>query len=236
MRSANFPEYKYSEAADTYESVADEYYDERLHPTCADFRSASTSFLERFFRRSSPKGRIADIGCGRSLVANFYQRDLVLIDASARMLGRNPPIFEKRKLNVERESIGTLEFDWIFAVLGDPYNSPNAWQNIASALKRGGECVFIVPSYKWAQAFRPGIAQEKLGFARFVTGTGNTIYLRSLILRPEDQAEMISDAGLAVTSVEDVLVRELASVRSAKIYDVLAEKDALLDVYRATKL
>ena len=125
MKSASGLAYKSSGLANrrTYDSVAGEYYDERLHPTCADFRSASRIYLARLFDELKPTGRIADIGCGRSLVAEFQQQNLVLIDESSEMLRQNVPFLESRCINVEREPIGASEFDWIFAVLGDPYNT-----------------------------------------------------------------------------------------------------------------
>src|SRR5579872_2909267 len=91
MKSANGLAYKSLEPSDshTYDSVAGEYYDERLHPTCADFRAAASLYLKKFFETRRPAGRLADVGCGSSLIAEFQTRDLVLIDKSWEMLNRN---------------------------------------------------------------------------------------------------------------------------------------------------
>ncbi|MDI4233413.1 class I SAM-dependent methyltransferase [Bradyrhizobium sp. Arg237L] len=234
MKSVSSLGYKSSEAADplTYDLVAREYYDESLHPTCADFRLASCIYLSSLFAKLSPKGRVADLGCGRSLIANFQTDHLVLIDESVAMLDQNPSTFERRKLDINREPFGSSEFDWIFAVLGDPYNSPAAWRNIRDALKSEGQCVFVVPSSEWARKFRAESADERPDLARFVTSRGDVVFLRSLIFEPEDQSRMISSVGLTLASFEQVKVRELPYVRSPKIFDVLSADQSLLDVYR----
>lgn len=225
-----------SVAAKSYEAVAGEYYDEQLHPTCADFRSASDVYLTRLFTEWKPSGRMADVGCGRSLITKFCQQNIVLIDQSPKMLEKNSLAFEKRQVDVEKASIGSLEFDWIFAVLGDPYNSPAAWRNIALAQKIGGECVFIVPSRIWARQFRAAGNDEKPDLARFVTSKGEVIFLRSLIFEPDYQANIITSAGLSLISIDHVLVRDLPFVRSPKIYKALSAEQSLLDVYRARKV
>jgi SAM-dependent methyltransferase len=229
--------YKSSEVSDslTYDLVAGEYYDERLHPTCADFRLASCIYLRRFFDELQPSGRVVDIGCGRSLVVNFCKEQLVLIDKSVEMLRQNSSAFEMRVVDVERETIGFSEFDWIFAVLGDPYNTPEVWRNIAGALKGGGQCVFIVPSSEWARKFRLESADEKPNFARFLTSKGETVFLPSLIVESENQKTIIADSGLRLVATEHVLVRDLPYVRSPKISEVLLPDQYLLDIYRAQK-
>lgn len=219
----------------TYSSVAQEYYDEVLHPTCADFRLASWIYLERLFEEVKPTGRMADIGCGKSLIAEFCQRNLVLIDQSIEMLEHNAPLLERRLMDVERESIGRSEFDWIFAVLADPYNTPEAWKNIGRALKSRGQCIFIVPSFEWVGSFRRDSMSEKPNLARFITARGDEVFLRSLVFDLEFQKEMIAQAGLVSQPVEHVLVRDLPFVKSRKISEVLSRDQALLDVYRVSK-
>lgn len=218
-----------------YSSVAREYYDEMLHPTCADFRLASSIYLEKLFEVATPVGRMADIGCGKSLVAEFSKGDLVLIDQSIEMLEHNPSFYERKMIDVEREPIGTLEFDWIFALLADPYNTLEAWWNIERALRSQGQCVFIVPSFDWVRSFRRQAEGEKPNLARFVTARGDTVFLRSLVFERSAQQEMIARAGLVTRSVEHVRVRDLPSVRSRKISEVLSLDQPLLDIYRVSK-
>ncbi|MGM5026907.1 class I SAM-dependent methyltransferase [Tardiphaga sp. 862_B3_N4_1] len=220
----------------TYEAVASEYYDECAHPTCADFRAASALYLTRLFDLELPTGRVADIGCGRSLLVDFNVRDLVLVDKSRGMLLHNSTSYEQRALDVERQEFGEREFDWIFAILGDPYNSPSAWGNIARALKAGAQCVFIVPALQWAQKFRSVEDKERVGFARFLTLNGDTVFLPSLIVDLDSQIEMISAVGLSLDAVDHVSVGQLPAIKSDKISGVLMESDHLLDVYRVRKI
>lgn len=238
MNSLSGSAFRSSETSErlTYSSVAQEYYDEALHPTCADFRLASRIYLKRMFEKTRPFGRVADLGCGKSLVAEFYEGDLVLIDESIEMLQHNSSCLQRRTVDVEREPIGISEFDWIFALLADPYNTPEAWKNIERALRPRGQCVFIVPSFDWVGSFRRAAEDEKPNFARFVTARGGTVFLRSLVFERIVQEEMIARTGLVTQSVEHVLVGDLPSVRSRKISDALSRAEALLDVYRVSKV
>ena len=237
MKSINGLAYKSSEIPElgTYDAVAGEYYDERLHPTCADFRTAARIYLRRFFEEVRPVGRFADIGCGISLIADFETGNLVLVDQSHEMLGQNIQSLEKRCINVEEETFGFSEFDWIFAILGDPYNSLAGWKNIQAALRSGGECVFIVPSTDWTKAFRTKCDEEKPNFARFLTSKGDAIYLRSLIAEPQEQKQMIERASLSLVATEHVRVGELPHVMSPKISAFMSADQNLLDIYRAKK-
>src|SRR4051794_22777325 len=138
-----------------------EYYDETLHPTCADFRLASTLYLRRLFASETVEGRIADIGCGKSILLEMplptsSNRDLVLVDESNDMLLQNDRRrgnFEIRKLDLRTSVFGTVEFDWVFAIMADPYNTLSAWSNIGRALKPLGQCIFVVPSFTWSNKF-----------------------------------------------------------------------------------
>jgi SAM-dependent methyltransferase len=216
-----------------YESVAAEYYNEQHHPTCADFREASRVYLKRVFEFERPAGRLADVGCGQSLISEFASDDLVLIDESPAMLDLNLDHREKRRFNVVESPFGNSEFDWIFAVLADPYNEIGAWLNIAKALRPEGQCVFIVPSYCWASKFRASSKNEITGKARFDLLSGESLFLPSTILLPEKQKTLISSSGLHVDRIDHVYVSDLAGIRSEKISSVLMEDEALLDIYRA---
>ncbi|WP_316190897.1 hypothetical protein [Bradyrhizobium sp. SZCCHNS2096] len=237
MKSTSSRASKYTEGVDgsSYGAIAREYYDESRHPTCADFRSAARIFLQKLFKREQPYGRVADVGCGKSLISEFGLRDLVLIDEAEEMLALNSGEFEKRLVNVEKEAIGHSEFDWIFAILGDPYNSLNSWLNIANALRAGGRCFFIVPSLAWARKFREQNSRELSGFARFDVNGGKAIFLRSLIFERSEQQAIIERAGLTVAGYDTISVRELAVVKSPKIFNILSDGEALLEIYQARK-
>jgi SAM-dependent methyltransferase len=219
----------------SYDSVASEYYDAKLHPTCADFRVASGNCLRRVFASEKPRGRLADIGCGLSLVNELVSDNLVLIDKSEEMLAQNIGPAEKRLIDVEAENFGNLEFDWIFAILADPYNTPAAWKNIGAALKKGGECLFVVPSYRWTKVFRSRVADERDGFARFVRSDSSIVYLSSIVRPHEMQASLITSAGLHLTSVSHVTMSDMPYIQSPKVSEYLTAHDPLIDIYHVKK-
>jgi SAM-dependent methyltransferase len=220
----------------TYEEVSAEYYNERLHPTCSDFRAASRLYLKQVFEAESPRGRIADIGCGQSLVAEFVTEDLVLIDESPAMLRLNSGLHEQRQLNIIEAEFGKDEFDWIISVLGDPYNGIEAWKNIHAALKVGGRCIFISPSYVWAYNFRLSTNSEVSGKARFDLSSGKTIFVPSTILPAAEQKQLINASGLNVERVEHVVVGNIGDIKSKKILESLRSDEPVLDIYRVRKV
>jgi SAM-dependent methyltransferase len=219
----------------TYDDVASEYYDEQLHPTCADFRDASRAALREFFRREAPKGRMAEIGCGISLLSELSPDDLVLVDSSAKMLSKNRTTAEKRLMNVEIDGFGEGEFDWVFAVLADPYNSKAAWLNITRALKHGARALFMVPSYYWASHFRSVAGGERDGFARFDRADTSSVFLASVIYSRDEQISLIRSAGLAVLECKHVPVQAINRIRSQKISGFLSSNDPILDSYYVCK-
>jgi SAM-dependent methyltransferase len=236
-RRAGLAEFKFIETLEMakYSAVANEYYNPELHPTCADFRSASVYFLRRAFLRVLPSGRIADIGCGESLLAKFIKENLVLIDESEEMLDRNFGTFEKRCVDIVLDAFGSSEFDWIFAILGDPFNVDDCWRHISIALKEGGRCVFVVPSHEWAIRFRRAALTERSGYARFELARGETVYLPSFIYSERDQASMIAEAGLKLQGVDHVYLRDIEEIKSPKVSEYLSDSDPLLDIYSAEK-
>jgi hypothetical protein len=219
----------------SYSVVAGEYYDEALHPTCADFRAASHIYLAALFERARPLGRIADIGCGESLLVGLGANDLVLIDSSECMLARNPSGLEKRQVDVVADAFGTSEFDWVFAVLADPYNGSAVWRHIERALKINGRCVFIVPSHRWVTTFRRDDRGERVGFARFDLTNGSTVFLPSFVLSEDEQFRVIREAGLEAERIEHVYISQMDKIRSPKIKGVLGELDPILDIYWVRK-
>jgi hypothetical protein len=219
----------------SYGFVAAEYYNEQFHPTCADFREASRAYLKKIFEFERPVGRLADVGCGRSLISELTLENLVLIDEARAMLDLNLDCGEKRRVDIVETSFGDAEFDWIFAVLADPYNEMGAWTNIAKALRTQGQCVFIVPSYCWASKFRASSKKEISGKARFDLFSGESLFLPSTVLSPAQQEALISSSGLCVDRLDHAYVRDLNEIKSAKISNFLGQDDPMLDVYRVHK-
>jgi SAM-dependent methyltransferase len=219
----------------SYDEVASEYYDRSLHPTCADFRAASRIALRRHFGATATQGKVADLGCGLSLVSEFVSKDLVLVDGSPGMLAQNLGHAEQRLVNVEEDCFAQSEFDWVFAILADPFNSMLAWKNINAALKAGGRCLFVVPSYLWTSKFRNSASDEQPGLAHFVKADNSSVFLPSLVYEEAEQAALVEAAGLQVIDTGHVFVRELAHVNSPKVSQYLSADDAILDVYVVEK-
>ena len=220
----------------SYDAVALEYYDQKLHPTCADFRDATRVALTRLFNEENPKGRIGDVGCGLSLVKEFVGSNLVLIDASQKMLEKNTEVAERRMFDVEQAPFANSEFDWLFALLADPFNTRSAWENIGRSLKVGGKCYFVVPSYSWVKKFRDNSEAEREGYARFETADKSEVFLPSFVYSPVEQVSLIASVGLHVLKFEQIARSDLVEVRSSKIQDYLSADDAVLDTFLVRRL
>src|ERR1700728_1042873 len=148
----------------SYDLIAQEYYDPKRHPTCANFRDASRILLRRWLAPTPTQARICDVGAGRSLSAEILREErrslglLVLVDQSRPMLaysegwrgdGATLCVASASALPYSSEY-----FDVVASSLGDPYNLDSFWAEIHRVLKIGGKCFFTTPSYDWAQAFR----------------------------------------------------------------------------------
>jgi SAM-dependent methyltransferase len=137
--------------------------------------------------------------------------------------------------DIEAGPFGLEEFDWIFAVLADPYNTEQAWENISRALRAGGECVFIVPSFAWRDKFRARSAEERAGHARFLTKKGLEVFLPSIILDEVHQEAIVKQSGLVLDRIDHVRIRDMPKIRSPKISNFLEADDPIVDIYRTKK-
>jgi hypothetical protein len=118
---------------------------------------------------------------------------------------------------------------------GESFNSPATWRHIATAMKAQATCVSSSHPMCGARSFGLAIPPSVGGYARFVMGNGESIYLRSSIFRADEQRALIERAGLSVVRVDHVLVRELPVMRSGKISDYLERSDPILDIYLGKK-
>jgi ubiquinone/menaquinone biosynthesis C-methylase UbiE len=202
----------------SYTDLAAEYYDSMRHPTCANFREASTIFLaEELSARSWHEGFVAEIGAGRSLVAELVppaalaQRQLALIDISCEMLAHSMNWLRAGAFGIIADAhqlpVGDGSFDLVIAILGDPFNDQEFWYEVARVLRPKGLCLFTLPAFSWAQAFRASVSRSDL--AEFVTANGETLGLPSLIPPPDRQREMIETAGLVVLRERTINLREI---------------------------
>jgi|SRR5580704_3013808 SAM-dependent methyltransferase len=209
----------------TYEDVAVEYYDPVRHPTCANFSELSNAFLHPRIRKyAAAGGNILEVGAGRSTAAPILQERgvpvtrLTLLDQSARMLAYSSDWEDKgaRLLlgDACRTQLPERSFRLIVSALGDPYNCPAFWREVARLLERGGVCLFTTPAPEWATRFRP---PEREAHAEFVIADGSTVLVPSKIPAHEQQGTTIADAGLHSIDDEGLGAQKLSGPPSPKL-------------------
>jgi SAM-dependent methyltransferase len=208
-----------------YTPIADEYYDAARHPTCANFAQLSRSFLmPRLQRLFQTTRSVVEVGVGRSVIAPFMVRCRMkpalwaLLDVSPAMLshsrqwsdrGANLVVADARRTGLAPESC-----DLLVASLGDPYNTPDFWREVARVLKHGGRCLFTAPAAEWSKRFRSeGRSQE----AEFVLRSGATVSVPSFVQELPDQVRLIEGSGLAVEEFSDYSSGEIEPPISQKL-------------------
>jgi ubiquinone/menaquinone biosynthesis C-methylase UbiE len=209
----------------TYEGVAPEYYDPVRHPTCANFSELSNAYLHpRLHKHASAGANILEVGAGRSTVASILQEGrlpvtrLTLLDQSARMLAYSRDWADKGARLIVGDACRTQlperSFRLIVSALGDPYNCPAFWREVARLLEPSGVCLFTTPAPEWATRFRPPEAQSH---AEFVIADGRTVLVPSKIPAREQQGSMIADAGLHSVDDEGLSAEKLSGPPSPKL-------------------
>jgi SAM-dependent methyltransferase len=216
-----------SSLSDSYEVVASEYYDERRHPTCADFRDASASLLRKVFTTFRPPRRVlCETGCGYSLLCELFLNGyphaglarIDLIDHSPTMLRYstqkwthpcvNSHVRDARDLPADDGSV-----DILVASLGDPYNDHEFWAEVRRVLTDEGMAIFTTPSYEWAREFR---SERERSVAQFELEDGTLVQLPSLIQPPDEQIKLIESCKpkLVVEEQFDFRIRQLGRPRA----------------------
>jgi SAM-dependent methyltransferase len=188
-----------------YEDVAREYYDQVRHPTCRDLRELSARFLVPRLREGLPKdGNLVEMGPGLSILAPEAAAagalsQVILVDSSPCMLSYSNRWIANsaRSILASADATGlpSQTVSLVVSSLGDPYNYPGYWREVARLLKPGGTCLFTTPSFEWSSIFRPDGERE---FAEFVRADGARLFMPSYVSREEDQVKMIEAAGLCV--------------------------------------
>lgn len=234
-------------AVDSYGALAQEYYSRDLHPTCANMATASRALLARWLAETPLRGRICEVGAGRSALAEVLDEsaaelDLVLTDQSIEMLRHSLwPSTPKPKLVVcDATSLPfrSGSMDGIVSLLGDPYNSDGFWKEVFRVLKQNGHAIFTTPSWKWATTFRSKSARERNDAALFVTRSGEVVYTPSFVVPELEQVKLITNAGLQVRHVAALSLgelRQLDSTLSPKFADYLSDGDAVVTAFWVLK-
>jgi ubiquinone/menaquinone biosynthesis C-methylase UbiE len=217
-----------------FNTLATEYYDSRLHPTCNNFRVASMRIVRCHI--GNRRGRFCEVGSGKSVLAELLSEnatqlpEVLLTDSSAAMLehsrgwerlGAKLEIASANHLSVEDSSIGTL-----VASLGDPYNDETFWREASRVLSPNGTIVFTTPSYEWSASFRRDLPENLMTKAEFVLSSGQQVWIPSIIHPEQEQIRMIEGAGLSVVKVEPITLGDLAGERLSPKLMVLGEPSA----------
>lgn len=211
-----------SNAPAAYARLAPEYYQPGCNRTCQALREASRILIERLLPLPSPgegetgdqPGLLLELGVGRSLLAPLCQargiplERVVLSDAVAGMLtysqewealGARLLCAPAQQTPLPNGSVSAL-----LASLGDPYNTPATWRELARLLAPGGRALFTVPAWEWAELQRAGAPA-----ARFTLRDGSQVLAPSQVLPREEQRALIESAGLRVERVESLSCGEL---------------------------
>jgi SAM-dependent methyltransferase len=194
-----------TEHAASYEEVASEYYDERRHPTCRDLRQLSARFLVPLLRAGlPPTGDLVEVGPGLSILAPEAAAadalsQLILVDSSPSMLSYSKRWITRGARSVvspaEATGLPSGSASLIVSSLGDPYNGPGFWREVARLLTPDGKCLFTTPSFEWSSSFRSEGERE---VAEFLRGDGVRLLMPSHVKSEEEQVRMIESAGLSV--------------------------------------
>lgn len=192
-----------------YGSVANEYYDVRRHPTCANFRALSKLYVKDEMNSLEPHGTIVEVGCGKAIVPNFLPacklKNVVLLDSSSEMI-RHSSHWEELgvKLHVGDARILdelTSSASLVVASLADPYNDELFWEAVHRSLAYEGVMIATLPSFHWASSFRT-LSKSPHDGALFELSNGTFRLMRSLILPLHEQVQLIERSGLTVQRFE----------------------------------
>ena len=232
----------------SYDQIASEYYDPVKHPTCSDFRRATRMLLERFILNSSDiVNPSLEVGAGRSLVAEAFfdhsitLQNLTLTDASGPMLRHS----EHWSANVAKIIVAEVEhlpfvdesFDFIFACLGDPYNTRETWRSLWRVLSNSGQLFFTTPAVEWVNYFRRHHQNGRTGVAEFAIDGDRQVYVPSYVLPTDEQIELMKASGLKVGSVGSVLLSEISGgAVSSKLETPLGGNLPIVTAYVASRM
>lgn len=235
-RSLRYPE------AGTYSELSSEYYDPVKHPTCADFRDASRKLLHALIDEGviQIEGSVCEVGAGKSLVAEVLLdlksniEGLLITDISFDMLSYSRAFGDHGASLLVADAYNLpyrdQAMDLEFAILADPYNVPNYWEESARVLRPRGMTLLVVPSYIWASKFRTSDSNERNNAARFETRSGVETFVPSYILPADEQIALAQKFGFECVDFRTVSKGQLQRSRSPKLC-LLEPDDAIVEGY-----
>ncbi|MCE9551912.1 MAG: class I SAM-dependent methyltransferase [Planctomycetes bacterium] len=203
----------------SYEALAAEYYDTVAHPTCFNFRIASTIILRKWNSVLAEGDEICEVGCGKSLCAEFLSEKrrslahLHLVDSSPSMLAYSKEwqkdVVELVLSDVEALPFSASMFDVVVSILGDPYNTNEFWTELNRVVRPHGRVLFTTPSYEWASQYRDchdgGVSDKAL----FMTRKGEKLYVPSYVNPRNEQVALMGANGFSVLETMSVHRRDI---------------------------
>jgi SAM-dependent methyltransferase len=226
-----------------YDSVALEYYNAALHPTCANFRSLGRKFLlelfeERDFMMTMAIEPILETGCGMSMLAETaetglidFPKQLILQDDSEEMIrhsqGWRNSLADFFVSDARQMPAHVSMLAGVFSFLADPYNDQGLWNEIQRVLAPRGFWVLTVPSHAWATQFR---RHSSATASRFVTVDGSEYDLPSFTYPPHVIIAKMAARGFSLLRFQNYTTDQLTGHVSKKLR-VSESDNSVLDCF-----
>lgn len=208
-------------SSNPYDAIADEYYDNDLHPTSRNFDCTTrAAFESRSVRdRVSVDGLVLDVGAGRGRTREFLGIDasrVIQLDSSAKMLALEPREESLLRVIHRAETLPFLDFQFtcVTAFLCDAFVGMEFLREACRVLSAGGTLVGTIPAYEWGVVLRKELQIGEYE-TRFVNRKGELVIVPSTLVRQEQLTEMLVRAGFAadeITVIPHTLPRDTAVV------------------------
>jgi hypothetical protein len=164
---------------------------------------------------------------------------IVLVDSSGSMLDHSRNLAKDRVTLLIEDAIGTsipdASANLVIASLGDPYNGPSLWIELGRMMAPGAMAIFTTPSADWAELFRRDGQLAPIDSAEFISDDGRLVYVPSVILREDEQCEMIRLAGLVPDKVVWRCVSDVNEAALAPKLRLLGPAEPYVTGYRVLK-
>jgi ubiquinone/menaquinone biosynthesis C-methylase UbiE len=215
----------FSEVGPGYQPIAEEYYDEKWHPTCSNFGELSRAFLAaRIHNLATPESNALEVGAGRSILAKVFEEDglplsrVTILDRSKDMLKHSERWFElgatPRVADARHTELPNGYFDLIVSSLGDPYDWPDFWRETRRVISEKGLLLFTTPSFEWSSRFRANSEPDK---AEFVLRDGRTVLVPSFTRPLAQERILMTEAGFEVIEEFMPTKRDIRGLHSSKL-------------------
>jgi SAM-dependent methyltransferase len=201
--------------------LASHYYDPALHPTCAALRAGGLEIMRSLLDEKTSPDVAVELGAGRAiapeLLTNWNQ--IILMDSSPEMLMHSQQFSNENVTMLIADSAATGlndgVADLVLSSLGDPYNSPALWMEIARILKPGGQAIFTTPSPQWASQFRTVGQDSPDDTSEFLLPDRTKVSVPSIIYSEADQVRIIEESGLTIVRVFGRKCKDVAAAAAA---------------------